>query len=225
MKLFWEEILEDRIDSGTRARVHGLNSQMKTFHFYFELKLLHTVLVHADNLSRTFQSTKVSAAEGQHIARLMLTTLSKIRSDSSYSMFWDNAKLDAEKLDSVLPRKRKPPRNHEVGSGESHQASLPVDHYRSIYFETLDTVMASVTDRFDQEGYNMYSKLESILLQKGHLFVLWTKFYPCTKMIFYKIYLYLSCKYFTLTISFHQQMNQFTMLSLWCRVSQLLRRM
>ena len=97
--VFWEEILEDHIDSETRARVHCLNSQMKTFHFYFGLKLLHTVLVHADNLSRTLQSTKMSAAEGQHIARLMLTTLSKIRSDSSYSLFWDNAKLDAEKLE------------------------------------------------------------------------------------------------------------------------------
>ena len=41
----------------------------------------------------------MSAAEGQHIARLMLTTLSKIRSDSSYSLFWNNAKLDAVKLE------------------------------------------------------------------------------------------------------------------------------
>ena len=49
--VFWEVILEDRIDSETRAQVHGLNSQMKIFHFYFGLKLLHTVLVHADNLS------------------------------------------------------------------------------------------------------------------------------------------------------------------------------
>ena len=75
----------------------------------------------------------------------------------------------AEKLEidgPVLPRKRKTPRDHEVGSGEGHQASLPVDHYRSIYFETLDTVMSSVTERFHQEGYSMYSKLESILLQK-----------------------------------------------------------
>ena len=54
-----------------------------------------------------------------------------------------------------------------MGSGEGHQASLSVDHYRFIYLETLYTVMASVTKRFDQEGYSMYSKLESILLQKG----------------------------------------------------------
>ena len=46
------------------------------------------------------------------------------------------------------------------------EASLPVDHCRSIYYKTLDTVMASVTDQFDQEGYSMYRKVESILLQK-----------------------------------------------------------
>ena len=53
---------------------------------------------------------KMSAAEGQHIARLMLTTLSKIRSNSSYLLFWDKAKLDAQKLEidgPVLPHKRK----------------------------------------------------------------------------------------------------------------------
>ena len=53
-----------------------------------------------------------------------------------------------------------------MGSGEGDQSSLPVDYYRSIYYETLDTVMASVTDQFDQEGYSMYRKVESILLQK-----------------------------------------------------------
>ena len=53
-----------------------------------------------------------------------------------------------------------------MGSGEGDQASLLVDYYRSIYYEALDTVMASVTDRFDQEGYSMYRKVESILLQK-----------------------------------------------------------
>lgn len=84
---------------------------------------MHTVVVHADNLSRTLQSTKMSAAERKHTARLTLTTLSKIRSDSSYSLFWDNAKLDAEKLEidgPVLPRKRKPPRDHEVGKVIKH---------------------------------------------------------------------------------------------------------
>ena len=35
--VFWEEILEDCIDSETRAQEHGPNSQMKTFHFYFGL--------------------------------------------------------------------------------------------------------------------------------------------------------------------------------------------
>ena len=96
---FWKEILEDRLDSETRAHVHGLNSQMKTLNIYFGLKLLQTVLMHADNLSRT---------EGQHIARLMLTTLSKIRISSRYLLFWDKAKVDAQKLEidgPVLPGK------------------------------------------------------------------------------------------------------------------------
>ena len=87
------------MDLEMRACMHSVNSQMRAFHFYLGLKLVHVVLMHADNLSRTLQSTKMSAAEGQHIARLTLTTLSKIRSDSSYLLFWNKTKLDAEKYE------------------------------------------------------------------------------------------------------------------------------
>ena len=37
------------------------------------------------------------------------------------------------------------------------------DHYRAIYFEAFDTVIHQINDRFDQEGYQVYSKLEKLL--------------------------------------------------------------
>ena len=55
--------------------------------------------------------------------------------------------------------------------------------------------MASVTDRFDQEGYSMYSKLESILLQKDLSIGAVDEILSLYKDDFHKIYLYLSCKF------------------------------
>lgn len=42
----------------------------------------------------------------------------------------------------------------------------PEDHYKVIYFEALDTVIAQIKNRFEQEGYQMYSKLEQLLQKK-----------------------------------------------------------
>ena len=38
------------------------------------------------------------------------------------------------------------------------------DHYKFIYFETLDTVIVSVTDRFEQPSYKFFSYIEQLLL-------------------------------------------------------------
>ncbi len=76
----------------------------------------------------------------------------------------------AEKLeiqDPILPRKRKVPCRYEIGSTTTTASIItPEDHYRIIYFEAFDIVIAQITDRFEQEGYQMYSKLENFLIGK-----------------------------------------------------------
>ena len=41
----------------------------------------------------------------------------------------------------------------------------PEDHYRIVDFEVFDVVIAQITDRFEQEGYQLYSKLEKLLIE------------------------------------------------------------
>jgi len=76
----------------------------------------------------------------------------------------------AEKLniqEPKLSRKRKVPSHYEIGSTRATDSAItPQDHYRVIYFEAFDTVIARITDRFEQEGYQMYSKLEKLLIKK-----------------------------------------------------------
>ena len=42
---------------------------------------------------------------------------------------------------------------------------MPQDYYRRIYYEALDLIIESITDRFDQPGYGLYSNLEQLLLK------------------------------------------------------------
>lgn len=65
----WDTILTESPDSETRARVNGVASQMKTFDYFFGACLLHSILRHSDNLSKTMQHTKMSTSEGQGLAK------------------------------------------------------------------------------------------------------------------------------------------------------------
>ena len=154
-------------DMEMSARVNGIAAQFDKFDFLFGLMLGEKVLRLADNLSRTLQQKDLSAAEGNRIAHLTCETLSTLRTDPEYKKFWDSviAKQESEGIEPpALPRRRKVPKRLEVGSGEPHFPCTIEEHYRVQYFEALDLLVLCIKERFDQPGYKVYSKLETLLL-------------------------------------------------------------
>ncbi len=61
----WKDILNNNPDSETRAFVNWVASKMQSFNYFFGACLLHSVLWHTDNLSKTMQHTRMSACEAQ----------------------------------------------------------------------------------------------------------------------------------------------------------------
>ena len=164
----WEEAEKASKESETTARIIGVASQMATFDFYFGVYIGELILRHSDNLSRTLQKKDISAAEGQHVASLVKTTLQSMRSDDSFKLFWQVLRVKAQKLnigEPTLPRKRKAPRRFEIGESQAEFPSSVEDHYRAIYYEALDLILQCIDDRFDQAGYKMYSTLEALLIK------------------------------------------------------------
>ena len=152
-----------------RARVNGVSAQMKCFDFLFGIALGELLLMHSDNLSKTLQH-KLSAAEGQATAALLVKTLEKMRDDKSFDLFWAKVSMLVTKFDvsePSLPRKRKCPRRYEEGSAEAEFSSSVKDHYRRQYFEALDLVVAGIKQRFDQPGYKIYKHLQELLLKSA----------------------------------------------------------
>ena len=47
-----------------------------------------------------------------------------------------------------------------------------ISHYRTTYFKSLDCIVNAIEDRFDQEDFRTYVKLENLLLKeaKGDIF-------------------------------------------------------
>ena len=124
-----------------------------------------------DNLSRTLQQKDLSAAEGNHAAHLTCDTLTSLRKDTEFVIFWKEVMQKQKEFDvddPALPRRRKAPSRFEVGAGGSHYPSSIEDHYRVQFFEALDLLIACIKDRFDQPGYRVYSKLETLLLDAAN---------------------------------------------------------
>ena len=120
---FWEKAKDIISDSETRARIAGVEAYMSKCEYKFGLVLGVCVLRHTDNLSKTLQSPKLNASEGQRIAELTCLTLERIRTNECCDEFWEMVLQLARKHDinePTLPRKRKAPARYEVGSEDGY---------------------------------------------------------------------------------------------------------
>ncbi len=94
----------------------------------------------------------MSAAEGQHIAKMTIATLKSIRNDESYDLFWMTTTRKAELLNvdkPTLPRRRKAPKRYDdsLSTGDFH--TTPKSFYKQQYYEALDLMINCVESRFD----------------------------------------------------------------------------
>ena len=64
----------------------------------------------------------------------------------------------------VLPRKRKVPAMHD-GQEEHHFSANPEDHYRALYFQTLDDVIMGLTTQFEPTESSIHlSEVEKFII-------------------------------------------------------------
>lgn len=168
LQVLWNESLEFVRETEMRSRIIGVSACMKSFDFFFGASLGELLLSHSDNLSKTLQSSTMSAAEGQKVADMTVITLQSLRSDENFLLFWKRVTDKASDLDinePVLPRQRKRPRRYEEGAsvGDFHETTEGL--HRCIYYEALDLIVTGIKDRFDQPGYRLYSNLEALLVK------------------------------------------------------------
>ena len=168
LQVLWEESRDQTADPSIKARIIGVEAQFKTFRYLFGVLLGELLLRHTDNLSKTLQSPKLSAAEGQRIAGMTLSALESLRDDDYFDLFWEKVESTRESLDvdePQLPRKRKTPRRLEDGNAEAEFPLTAIDYYRQQYYEALDLIVNAIKDRFQQPGYEAYRNLEDLLLK------------------------------------------------------------
>ena len=99
---------------------------------------------------------------------MTIKTLQSIRSEENFTLFWQKVTTLAESVEvdePQSPRSRKRPKRFETWEAEAEFSATVEDHYRRIYFEALDLIIACIKDRFDQPGYKVYKNLQDLLLK------------------------------------------------------------
>jgi hypothetical protein len=102
----------------------------------------------------------------------MIDSLSRIwnslRNGISFSMLWDSVVTEADSLGiepPVLPRQRRIPRIIDYGIPQSQHSDERVeDLYRRIYFATVDSAIAYLSQRFKSPAINMACAIETLLM-------------------------------------------------------------
>ena len=119
-------------------------------------------------MSCTLQKVGISAAQGQEVTAMTVQTLKSLRSDNNYKLFWKKVTHLAEKLEvsePTLPCRRKVPKRLDDGTAAHEYPATAEDHFRQIYYEAFDLIISCITDRFDQPGYQIYHKVQGLILK------------------------------------------------------------
>ena len=180
MKVF-QESLEDTTDTDLKARLTGVLFKMKTFDHYFGLKLAYKILEITDNLARALQKKDLTAAEGYHMAMSTVSTLEVLKTDENFESFWHEVNTDRLNFNThednleeyyieepVLPRQRFRPAKVADVLSPIENFSTVEEKYKSHYMQAFEIIITSLTDRFKNDGYSVYMKLESLLFKAAN---------------------------------------------------------
>lgn len=139
---------------------------MDSLNLFFGVELGHKILNMADNLSSSLQASNMSTNEGQSIMKMTILTLEGMRSEECFLLFWERTEKKRQELGVEAPqrpRQRKILRRLEVGTSIPEAEKSVEDLYRKTYYEVIDFVLHAIRSRFDQKGYRILGRLESLL--------------------------------------------------------------
>ena len=168
MELWNECLVNENLTAEIKSRVIGCQIQMGKFDLFFGLRLGHRLYSHTDNLSKSLQSKKMSAASSKRLANLTISLLQSVRVEEF--CFEQNERTAFISEPKLLCKRRA--RDYSIinyfssSSNEESNAyhpNTPRDYYRVIYYEALDSLITSLKERFNQPCVKAFENLESLL--------------------------------------------------------------
>ena len=119
----------------------------------------------------------MSALKQKDLADLTVQTLENMRNEHHFSLLYKKIKVSASEIEAIsppaLPRKRRKP-NYSIlhyvtgypeATAAAHYLENPYEHYKSLYYEALDSVLNAIKDRFDQPTFKLFTQAEQLFFK------------------------------------------------------------
>lgn len=160
-----EQINKDSYGEPSR-KASGLLALMEKFSTYYGLKLSYLVFSATEQLSKTLQSSSITAQEAFMAAAAAKRFLKRQRMESSFEYFYCTVVEESKDLTMppILPRQKRIPARIDDGA-PNHHFSTPKEHFRKQYYEVHDLLTNELERRYEQESFQIFRETEDLLIK------------------------------------------------------------
>ena len=159
-------IAKEAAVTSVRSTAAGLATKLEKFSTYLGLQFAINIFSVCEQVAIALQKPSVTAQTTITCINALKDNLQDQR--SSFGQFYKQvvaaSKLSGIIHDPVLPRQTIVPGRLQHGNGEQHRFRTAEDSHRVQYVEAIDTCLASLDERFDQEAFSVLSKIETVLI-------------------------------------------------------------
>lgn len=169
MKFFHDMANDAMLDSSITSKADGYLKKLDSFAFYFHLLTMIFIFEIIENLNEALQKHDLNISNSHTSIKMTIQRIEKLRNDDTFNKHWSTVMSDVKELDVELPsvaRVRKAPKRYESQSSP-HNFSTPEEFYRKLYYEVIDTTLASLRSRFNSQTLDFLTKVENFILNKG----------------------------------------------------------
>ena len=153
-------------NSTVRDTASGLARQLKKFSTYFGLSFAQNIFSVCEQVASTLQKPSITAQTTVTYVNALKTNLQRQR--DNFHLFYEQALTSSKAINFVenpkLSRLKQIPRRFQHGDGEKHHFQSAKDFHRAQYVEAVDSCMAALKERFDQEIHSVLMNAKLCLL-------------------------------------------------------------
>ena len=159
--------LEETSSLERNSRAVGLLNRFQDGSTLLGLHMALKVFQPLESLNKSLQSSRRTVSGMLDAVETVKKEIKELRKQEEFQQLFRKAAKQITELgleEVALPRKCKPP-NRLTGPADSFHHDTVEDHFRTKYYEMLDTTYTQLADRFDrQAGLLKYRALEQVLL-------------------------------------------------------------
>ena len=155
----------------------GVLGQMEKFGTFFGLKLCLKLFSPVEMFAKQLQAKNILSCQTVlNVKSSLIEYLRAMRSDEHFQCLYDECIEEGNENgvgcpEDSLPRNRRPPKRLNdyyrvdgCASSVSSEINSTKQYYRHAFFESIDLMMQSIEDRFDQDTLKYLQNLEDVII-------------------------------------------------------------